>query len=119
MSVCVLVCLFMLISESLSVYLSVCLSVCLSVSLSVWQCLSVCFRVVSGLNCLQDLGLSYIKDVTDVAFSEPCLWLSMMTISGFMLVTQSAGGMVPPPVVSQPAPGDTYINLFQKAKILD
>ena len=79
------------------------LSASLPGSESVCQCLSACFRVVSGQNCLQDLGLSYIQDVTDVPFSEPCLWLSMMTISGFMLVTQSAGGMVPPPVVSQPA----------------
>ena len=42
-----------------------------SLSMSVCR-LSACLRVVSGLNCLRDLGLSSIQDVTDVAFSEPC-----------------------------------------------
>ena len=63
----------------LCVFLSVCLCVCvsntrsMSVYLSVWQCLTVCFRVVSCLNCIQDLRLSSIQDGMYGALSEPCL----------------------------------------------
>ena len=59
MSVCAFVCLFKFMSE------------CLSVELSVWQCLSVCFNVVSGLNCIKDLGLSSIQDAMDATFLNP------------------------------------------------
>ena len=68
MKVCLCVCQ----SVSVNVRVSVCLSVSLSAGSSVWQCLSVCFHVCSGPNCLRELGLSSIQDGTDGAFSEPC-----------------------------------------------
>ena len=63
-------CLFVYVN----IWVSVCLSVCLSVGLSVWQCLSVCFHFVSGINCLRDLGSSSVQDATDATFSEPWRW---------------------------------------------
>ena len=52
------------------------MAVCLSVGLFGSVCLSVCFHIVSGLVCLQDLSLFSIQDGTDGAFSDVFLFLS-------------------------------------------